>query len=114
MSVSFIPNYLESRNFTCALVEMEDSEKANKVISSISQCPFMVAGMPRPVRARQAEVEMFDDRPVKPGRRVSCNWLNPRDPDFEVAKKLKRLTRKHAAEASFLLKVRFLPSDNIR
>ncbi|OAY28478.1 hypothetical protein MANES_15G070000v8 [Manihot esculenta] len=104
VSVSFIPNYLESRNFTCALVEMEDSVKANKVISSISQCPFMVAGMPRPVRARQAEVEMFDDRPVKPGRRVSCNWLNPRDPDFEVAKKLKRLTRKHAAEASFLLK----------
>ncbi|KAJ9153799.1 hypothetical protein P3X46_027201 [Hevea brasiliensis] len=104
VSASLIPNYLETGNILCALVEMEDSEKANKVISSITEFPFLIAGMPRPVRARFAEVEMFDDRPVKPGRRVRCSWLDPSDPDFEVAKKLKRLTRKHAAEASFLLK----------
>ncbi|KAF2314205.1 hypothetical protein GH714_024058 [Hevea brasiliensis] len=99
VSASLIPNYLEPRNILCALVEMEDSEKAKKVISSITEFPFLIAGMPRPVRARFAEVEMFDDRPVKPGRRVRCSWLDPSNPDFEVAKKLKRLTRKHAAEA---------------
>ncbi|KAF2314183.1 hypothetical protein GH714_023924 [Hevea brasiliensis] len=101
VSASLIPNYLEPRNILCALVEMEDSEKAKKVISSITEFPFLIAGMPRPVRACFAEVEMFDDRPVKPGRRVRCSWLDPSNPDFEVAKKLKRLTRKHAAEASF-------------
>ncbi|KAJ9182644.1 hypothetical protein P3X46_006615 [Hevea brasiliensis] len=104
-SVSFIPNYLEAGNIPCcALVEMENAEKAKKVISSITQFPFMMAGMPRPVRGRLAEAEMFDDRPVKPGRKIHCRWLDPSDPDFEVAKKLKYLTQKHAAEASFLLK----------
>ncbi|KAG8658212.1 uncharacterized protein LOC110610599 [Manihot esculenta] len=105
VSVSFIPNYLETLSIpSCALVEMENSEKAKKVISSITQFPFMMAGMPRPVRARLAEAEMFDDRPVKPGRKIHCHWLDPSDPDFEVAKKLKLVTRKHATEASFLLK----------
>ncbi|KAF2285728.1 hypothetical protein GH714_007460 [Hevea brasiliensis] len=104
-SVSFIPNYLEAGNIPCcALVEMENAEKAKKVISSITQFPFMMAGMPKPVRGRLAEAEMFDDRPVKPGRKIHCRWLDPSDPDFEVAKKLKHLTQKHAAEASFLLK----------
>lgn len=105
-NVQFIPNYSGPRNIAeCALVEMEDIKQAKAVLSEISQYPFMMSGMPRPVRARPAEVEMFDDRPTKPGRRIQCRWLEENDPDFEVAKEIKRLTNKHTAEAAFLQRV---------
>ncbi|GMY32454.1 hypothetical protein FCV25MIE_27696 [Fagus crenata] len=104
-SVQFIPNYIEPKNIPqCVLVEMENSRQAEAVVSEISQYPFMMSGMPRPVRARPAEVGMFSDRPIMPGRRIQCCWLDEKDPDFETAQKIKRLTRKHAAEAAFLLK----------
>ncbi|ESR56280.1 hypothetical protein CICLE_v10022331mg [Citrus x clementina] len=104
-NVQFIPNYTEFRNIPhCALVEMENSKQAKDVVTSLHEFPFMMSGMPRPVRARAAEVEMFDDRPAKPGQRIQFRWLDPNDPDFEVAQRLKRLARKHAAEASFVLK----------
>lgn len=105
-SVQFIPNYMEPRNIPqCALVEMENSRQAGAVVSEISQFPFMMSGMPRPVRARPAEVEMFDGHPIKPGRRIQCRWLEASDPDFKIATEIKRLTWKHAAEVAFLLKV---------
>lgn len=105
-NVQFIPNYTEFRNIPhCALVEMENLKQAKDVVTSLHEFPFMMSGMPRPVRARAAEVEMFDDRPAKPGQRIQFRWLDPNDPDFEVAQRLKRLARKHAAEASFVLKV---------
>ncbi|KAL9436746.1 hypothetical protein AB3S75_022734 [Citrus x aurantiifolia] len=104
-NVQFIPNYTEFRNIPhCALVEMENLKQAKDVVTSLHEFPFMMSGMPRPVRARAAEVEMFDDRPAKPGERIQFRWLDPNDPDFEVAQRLKRLARKHAAEASFVLK----------
>lgn len=103
--VQFIPNYTEPLNSSqCALVEMKDSKEAKSVISVIAQFPFMMSGMPRPVRARPAEAEMFDDRPIKPGSKISFSWLDQNDPEFQVAKKMKFLTRKHVAEAAFLLK----------
>ncbi|XP_057484683.1 uncharacterized protein LOC130771078 [Actinidia eriantha] len=46
---------------------------------------------------------MFDDHPRKPGRKITCRWLDQNDPDFQIAEKLKQLSRKHATEASFLL-----------
>ncbi|KGN45809.1 uncharacterized protein LOC101221287 [Cucumis sativus] len=105
VSVHFIPNYTEPINSSqCALVEMKDSKEAKSVITVIAQFPFMMSGMPRPVRARPAEVEMFDDRPVKPGRKISFRWLESDDPDFEVARQIKRLSKKHVAEAAFLVK----------
>ncbi|KAE8076522.1 hypothetical protein FH972_015168 [Carpinus fangiana] len=104
-SVQFIPNYMEPRNIPrCALVEMENSRQAGAVVSEISQFPFMMSGMPRPVRARPAQVEMFDGHPKKPGRRIQCRWLEASDPDFKIATEIKRLTWKHAAEVAFLLK----------
>ncbi|XVF37714.1 hypothetical protein REPUB_Repub20aG0033400 [Reevesia pubescens] len=104
-SVQFIPNYLEPQNIPqCALVEMEKEKQAEVVISTISQFPFMMSGMPRPVRARAAVPEMFADRPRKPGRQIHFRWLDPADPDFEVASKLKRLAKKHAAETAVMLK----------
>lgn len=105
-SVQLIPNYIVPGNIPqCALVEMEKSKQAEFVVSVITEFPFMISGMPRPVRARPAEAEMFDDRPRKPGRKIQCRWLEPGDPDFEIAKRLKQLTRDHSAEAEFLLKV---------
>lgn len=105
-NVQFIPNYIGPKNIPCAaLVEMENSKQARQIISEIANFPFMMSGMPRPVRACAAEIEMFDDRPRKPGRKIQCRWLDPEDPDFEVAKKIKNLIGKHASEASYLLKV---------
>lgn len=105
VNIQFIPNYIVPGNIpNCALIEMETTKQAISVVSTLAQYPFMMSGMPRPVRARHAEAEMFDDRPIKPGRKIQCRWLNPDDPDFEIAKKLKHLCQKHSAEAAFLLK----------
>ncbi|KAI5347967.1 hypothetical protein L3X38_000854 [Prunus dulcis] len=113
-NVQFIRNYVESRNIPqSALVEMENLRQADVIVSELAQLPFMMSGMPRPVRARRAEVEMFDDRPAEPGRGISCRWLEPNDPDFQVAQKLKRLTRKHAAEASFVLEQQLQEEENL-
>ncbi|XP_050371987.1 uncharacterized protein LOC126789945 [Argentina anserina] len=104
-SVQFIPNYLGSKNMQqCALIEMENQTQVNAVVSDITEQPFMIGGMPRPVRARKAKMEMFDDRPVKPGRTIEVRWVEPDEPDFEVAKKLKELAKFHAADTEFLLK----------
>lgn len=112
-NVHFIPNYIERNIPQSALVEMENVRQAEAVVSEISQFPFMMSGMPRPVRARPAEAEMFDDRPVKPGRRVQLRWLDTNDPDFEVARKIKHLTQKHAAEAAFLLEQQLLEEEKL-
>eukprot|EP00262_Sarcandra_glabra_P007281 TRINITY_DN19994_c0_g1_i1.p1 TRINITY_DN19994_c0_g1~~TRINITY_DN19994_c0_g1_i1.p1 ORF type:complete len:200 (+),score=39.30 TRINITY_DN19994_c0_g1_i1:340-939(+) len=104
VSVHVIPNYTESRNIPqCALVEMENTKQAKCIIEDMTNFPFMMSGMPRPVRARAAEPEMFGERPARPGKKIQCRWVDPKDPDFEIAKKLKHLTQKHAAEASLVL-----------
>lgn len=104
--IHFIQNYIEqSYNGKCVLVELENEKQAEGILEVLSSYPFMMSGMPRPVRARHAEPEMFDDRPSKPGKKIELVWLKPNNPDFEVAQKLKNLTKKHAAEQSFLQKV---------
>ncbi|XP_031259240.1 uncharacterized protein LOC116117335 [Pistacia vera] len=112
-NVQFIPNYLESRTAQCALVEMKNLKEAKAVISTMGEFPFMISGMPRPVRARAAKMEMFDDRPIRPGRRISCRWLDPIDPDYDVAQKLKRLVRQHDAQSSFLLKLQLAQEEKL-
>ncbi|KAL3824831.1 hypothetical protein ACJIZ3_020860 [Penstemon smallii] len=103
-SVNFIKNYLEPKNLPRAvLVEMENPKQAREIIAEMANYPFMISGMPRPVRALAAKVEMFDERPREPGRRIECVWLDPKKPEFEVAKKIKHLVKKHAAEASVVL-----------
>ncbi|XP_059309897.1 uncharacterized protein LOC132061031 [Lycium ferocissimum] len=105
IQVKIIRTYLELKSMgRAALVEMQNADEAKTIISEICNSPFMISGMPRPVRARSAVVEMFDDRPRKPGRRMMCCWLESSDPDFEVAMKMKRIVRCHAKEANFLLK----------
>ncbi|KAK9747613.1 hypothetical protein RND81_02G003200 [Saponaria officinalis] len=103
-SIRFIPNYTHpDYNPRCALVEFSNEKEVKFVLDLICSCPFMMAGMPRPVRARPAEPEMFSDRPVKPGPRIQLRWLDRSDPDFVVGQKLKRLAKKHIAEQSLLL-----------
>lgn len=103
--VEFIPNYAEeSSTERCALVEMDSPELAKELVEAMGSQPFMVYGMPRPVRVCAAEMEMFEEHPPKPGRKLTCQWLEPQDPDFNIAKKLKEMTKRHAVEASFLLK----------
>ncbi|CAO2818975.1 unnamed protein product [Amaranthus hypochondriacus] len=103
--IHFIPNYIDPiYNGKCALVVMESAKQANNILKLLSSYPFMMSGMPRPVRGRPAEPEMFEDRPPKPGRKIQLFWMDPKDPDFEVAEKLKHLARKHIAEESFLQK----------
>ncbi|CAI0543499.1 unnamed protein product [Linum tenue] len=100
-NVSFIPNYMDPRNsMRCALVEMKDPNQAKNVIQTLTNSPFMIAGMPRPVRVLPAELEMFDDRPRKPGRKITFKWLEADDPDFKVAKDMKRAVVRHATEAA--------------
>ncbi|PHT54560.1 Two-component response regulator ARR9 [Capsicum baccatum] len=105
IQVKLIRTYLELKGMgRAALVEMQNGDEAKAIISEIRNSPFMISGMPRPVRARPAVVAMLDDRPRKPGRRIMCCWLKSSDPDFEVAMKMKRVVRNHAKEANFLLK----------
>ncbi|KAL1541490.1 hypothetical protein AAHA92_25702 [Salvia divinorum] len=103
-SVQFIPVYLEPKNAPrAALVEMDNPKQAAGIIDEMGKYPFMILGMPRPVRSSAARLEMFEDRPRKPGRKIICRWLDPKEPEFEVAKKLKAAVRRHAAEASTVL-----------
>ncbi|KAI9116680.1 hypothetical protein K1719_012338 [Acacia pycnantha] len=112
-SVKFIHNYNEPSDMPlCALVELDSPAKAKEVISVISR-PFMMCGMPRPVRACRAELEMFDDRPKKPGRKIECRWLKPADPNFKVAQELKQLTLKHTAEATRFMELQLKEEEEL-
>ncbi|XP_048334205.2 ASI1-immunoprecipitated protein 1 isoform X3 [Ziziphus jujuba] len=100
----FIPNYLGPSNLAkCALIEMEHAKQVEGVILAATESPFMISGMPRPVRARRAEMEMFDERPAKPGRKIVCSWMKPNDPSFADAMQLKNFAKKSFAEADLLL-----------
>ncbi|PIA40830.1 hypothetical protein AQUCO_02400117v1 [Aquilegia coerulea] len=108
INIQIIPNYTELKNISqCALVEMGTPKQAKCIIAEMTNYPFMMTGMPRPVRASVAQEDMFVDRPVKPGREIKYRWVDPNDPDFEKATKLKELALKHYAEVSFLQKAQF-------
>ncbi|ERN01449.1 uncharacterized protein LOC18429531 [Amborella trichopoda] len=107
INADFLPNYTESKlkdDTQCALVEMENEKQAKSIVTELSSFYFMIGGMPRPVRARLAKAEMFSERPCPPKRKILIRWVPPSEPDFMVAEKLKHLTKRHAAEASLLLK----------
>ncbi|CAI0385338.1 unnamed protein product [Linum tenue] len=102
-NISFIPNYMDPRNnMRCALVEMKDHNQAKNVIKTLTNSPFMIAGMPRPVRVLPVELKMFDDRPRKPGRKITFNWLEADDPDFKVTKDMKRAFVSNVVKSEFL------------
>ncbi|KAL9239767.1 hypothetical protein vseg_014058 [Gypsophila vaccaria] len=113
-SIHFIPNYTHPYySPRCALVEFSTEKDFKVVLDLISGFPFMMSGMPRPVRGRPAEPEMFSDRLAKPGARIQPRWLGRTDPDFVVGQKLKRLAKKHTAEESLLLKKQLEKEENL-
>ncbi|KAJ9540664.1 hypothetical protein OSB04_027170 [Centaurea solstitialis] len=111
-NVEFIPAYFKS-SFCAALVEMESVKQAEEIIREMGDSPFMISGMPRPVRAQKAQMEMFEDRPRKSRRPIVCRWMDPNDPNFEAAKKFKDLTKKHAAEAAFLMEQQLAEEEKL-
>ncbi|PIA43928.1 hypothetical protein AQUCO_01800169v1 [Aquilegia coerulea] len=113
-NIHIIPNITDLKNIPqSALVEMETAKQAEKIVAELNDYAFMMSGMPRPVRASAAQAEMFVDHPAKPGRRIQCQWVDPNDPDFEQAKKLKDLAKTHREEASFLLKAQLEEQENL-
>ncbi|KAK1376217.1 RRM domain-containing protein [Heracleum sosnowskyi] len=111
VNIQFVPNFgLENIRYA-ALVEMGDAKQANQIITEIANNPFMISGKPRPVRAFAAEIEMFPFHPRKPGGKVPWVWLDKKDPDFEVAQKIKDTVLKHASEASSLFQQQLLEEE---
>lgn len=107
VNVEFLPNYTIPYPIpACALVEMETAKQAEAVVADMSNYPFMMSGMPRPVRAQPAMAEMFSDRPSPPDRKIEVRWVEPSDPDYEVAMKSKELWEKQNSETLTLIKLR--------
>ncbi|KAI3794101.1 hypothetical protein L1987_36728 [Smallanthus sonchifolius] len=112
-NVQFIPNYFTSCSVNAALVEMESTKQAEEIIREMSDSPLMISGMPRPVRAQKARFEMFDDHPKKRQREIICYRIFPSHPNFEVIKKIKNLTKKHAAEAAYLMELQLADDEKL-
>ncbi|KAF0906247.1 hypothetical protein E2562_009251 [Oryza meyeriana var. granulata] len=70
--INFLVNYTIPFSIPqSALVIMETEKDAVAVVNMLNEFPFMMSGMPRPVRATRATAEMFNDRPRRPGRDMS-------------------------------------------
>lgn len=113
VEVEFIPTYREWFPFPDitskrALLVMENEQQANNIIDTVNEYPFMICGMPRPVRAFPAVAKMFPFRPPPPDRKIMCTWIGPDDPNFARAQKAKELIRKHSQEVEFLHYVRYI------
>lgn len=114
VNVEFIPNLTIPCDMPqCALVEMEDAEKARKVIKTMKDFPFMISGMPRPVSAHPAKAEMFSDRPAKPGRKINFRWVDKSKPDFEVGERVKKLCSRHVKESLALTQLQLEEEDKL-
>ncbi|MQL69193.1 hypothetical protein Taro_001509 [Colocasia esculenta] len=114
LRVRFIPNYLEHQDIPrCALVEMENPDQARAAVEVVTNFPFMISGIPRPVRAQPAREEMFSERPRDPERRMVARWLDSSDPEFEVGQKLKRLAKIHALESAALLQYQLKEEEKL-
>jgi len=113
VDAQILPNSDPKNAAVSALVELQNERQAVNTVTEINVNAFMITGMPRPTRARRAVAEMFPDRPAPPGRRIQCYWIEPNDPDWGLALKLKELAKKHAAEASYLQKYQREEEDKL-
>ncbi|KAI5081459.1 hypothetical protein GOP47_0004642 [Adiantum capillus-veneris] len=89
------------------IVEMKTPREASHAVKEIREHPFMIKGVPRPVRALHAVATMFPDRPQKPssGTKRTCEWVKPGDPEWEKYNEFKQLAKKHAQELTYLMEV---------
>ncbi|KAL6639637.1 hypothetical protein ACP70R_023367 [Stipagrostis hirtigluma subsp. patula] len=103
--VDFLLNYTVPYEIPqSALIEMETEKDAESVVNMLHEFPFMISGMPRPVRGKRATAEMFNDRPSRPGRKLGFSWIGPKDPFYEDARKFKLMCKRHEVENLALIK----------
>ncbi|PUZ68956.1 hypothetical protein GQ55_2G070100 [Panicum hallii var. hallii] len=104
-NVNFLTNYTVPFDIPqSALVEMETEKDAEYVVNMLDEFPFMMCGMPRPVRVKRATAEMFNDRPWKPGRKLEFCWVGPTDPDCQDVRRFKLMSKRHEVENLALIK----------
>lgn len=105
VSSEFIVNYTIPHDIpAAALVELEDESQAKGAVDLMHDFPFIIGGMPRPVRAVYAKPEMFRDRPSRPGLKMEFRWVEDGDPEYDGMKKMKRLAIRQDAENMALVK----------
>eukprot|EP00250_Pteridium_aquilinum_P027597 c3528_g1_i1 orf=628-1275(+) len=106
ISVDILNDPLDSKHAAKrVIVEMKTPREAAHAVKEIHEHPFMIKGVPRPVRALAAVSTMFPDRPQKPnsGAKRTCEWVKPGDPDWDKYNEFKQLAKRHAQETAFLM-----------
>jgi len=104
-NVEFIVNYTIPYDIpSAALVELDDEMQAKAAVELMTDFPFIIGGMPRPVRATYAKAEMFRDRPPCPGLKKYFRWIKQGDGEYEAMRKLKNLAKRQEAENMALIK----------
>ncbi|KAG8066824.1 hypothetical protein GUJ93_ZPchr0004g38995 [Zizania palustris] len=106
VNVEFIVNYTIPYDIpSAALVELDGEIQAKAALDLMNDFPFIIGGMPRPVRATRAKPEMFRDRPPRPGIKKEFRWVKQEDAtEYEGIKKLRNLARRQEAENMALIK----------
>jgi hypothetical protein len=106
VNVEFIANYTIPYDIpSAALVELEDDMQAKAAVELMTDFPFIIGGMPRPVKAIHAKAEMFRDRPPCPGLKKEFRWVKQGDDEYEAMKKMKNLAKQQESENLALIKV---------
>jgi hypothetical protein len=112
VNVEFIMNYTIPFDIpSAALVELDNEMQVKASVELMSDFPFIIGGMPRPVKAIPAKPEMFRDRPRRPGINKKFRWVKQGDEEYETMKKLKILAERQEAENMALIKVLLLYSS---
>jgi hypothetical protein len=112
VNVEFIMNYTIPFDIpSAALVELDNEMQVKASVELMSDFPFIIGGMPRPVKATPAKPEMFQDRPRRPGINKKFRWVKQGDEEYETMKKLKILAERQEAENMTLIKVLLLYSS---
>ncbi|KAJ3709264.1 hypothetical protein LUZ61_012969 [Rhynchospora tenuis] len=97
-----------------ALVEMETEKQAKAVLSTLSDFPFMMSGMPRPVRARQASPRMFPNRPTVPGKKpIEFQWVKPGEQDYDKIKAMVSKANEQQSERIALIKAQLKVEEQL-
>ncbi|BAF24489.1 ASI1-immunoprecipitated protein 1 [Oryza sativa Japonica Group] len=106
VDVEFIVNYTIPYDIpSAALVELDDEIQAKAALDLMNDFPFIIGGMPRPVRATCAKPDMFRERPPCPDIKKEFRWVKQEDgTEYEGMKKLRILAKRQEAENMALIK----------
>ncbi|KAJ4809552.1 RNA-binding (RRM/RBD/RNP motifs) family protein [Rhynchospora pubera] len=114
--VELLPNQvMPSANLAqAALVEMETEKQAQAVLSTLSDFPFMMSGMPRPIRAKQAWPRMFPSRPTVPGKKpIEFRWVKPGEQDYDKIKAMVSKANEQQSERVALIKAQMKVEEQL-